>query len=87
MNKCQRTGTNQRTEKIKGLSGNNGLCKLTYFGKVTLIRTGIRSVGFALSTVKSDRISGAMNHISSVASMKVMKATQHIETTAPAVVG
>jgi len=54
---------------------------------VTLIRTGILSVGFALSTVKSDRISGAMNHMSSVASIKVMKRTQHIDTTAPAVVG
>ena len=52
-----------------------------------LILTGIRSVGLALSTVKSDLISGAMNHKSSVASMNVINTTQHTDTTAPATVG
>ena len=52
-----------------------------------LILTGIRSVGLALSTVKSDLISGAMNHRSSVPSMKVINTTQHTDTTAPATVG
>ena len=52
-----------------------------------LILTGIRSVGLALSTVKSDLISGAMNHKSSVPSMNVINTTQHTDTTAPATVG
>ena len=60
---------------------------MSYFGKVMLILTGILSVGFALSTVKSDRMSGEINHNSSVPSMNVIKTTQHIETTAPATVG
>ena len=51
------------------------------------MRTGILSVGFALSTVKSDLISGEINHRSSVASMNVINSTQHIDTTAPANVG
>ena len=52
-----------------------------------LILTGIRSVGLALSTVKSDLISGAMNQRSSVPSMNVINTTQHTDTTAPATVG
>ena len=51
------------------------------------MRTGILSVGLALSTVKSDLISGEIKNRSSVPSMKAMNNTQHIDTIAPANVG
>ena len=56
-------------------------------GSEMLILTGILSVGFALSTCSSDLMSGETNQRSSVASMKQMKVTEQMETTAPVVVG
>ncbi|TRY73279.1 hypothetical protein TCAL_16888 [Tigriopus californicus] len=52
-----------------------------------LMRTGMRSVGLALSTWSSDWISGVMNHTNSVMSINTMKDTQHTDTIAPVVVG
>ena len=59
----------------------------THFGSEMLILTGIRSVGLALSTCNSDFTSGEMNHSSSVVNIRQMNTTQHIDITAPVVVG
>ncbi len=52
-----------------------------------LMRTGILSVGLALSTSNSDRMSGEIKATSSESNSKQMNATQHTEMTAPVVVG
>lgn len=66
---------------------NKGLLNAFYRGSEILILTGIRSVGFALSTSNSDLMSGEMNQRSSVISMRQMKSTQQMEITAPVKVG
>uniref|UniRef100_A0A0K2TS07 Uncharacterized protein n=1 Tax=Lepeophtheirus salmonis TaxID=72036 RepID=A0A0K2TS07_LEPSM len=52
-----------------------------------LILTGIRSVGFAFSTINSDCTSGVMKNQNSVTSIRKIKMVQQMEMMAPATVG